>query len=884
MATAAETTRAHAAYLTLTYAASSAQERLFELQSTLLSSPVNGTTTRMHASARPQIITHDRSRTARGEPIPPVALTREQCLEFAVGSIARVLGPRFAEADGFPTRVRLPDEPLMLVDRIVSIEGEPASMTHGRVVTEHDIYAGAWYLDGGSIPTCIAVEAGQADLFLSGYLGVDLATRGLACYRLLDAVVTFHRGLPGPGDVIHYDIEIERFARQGDTIIFFFNFEGTVDGQPLLSMRKGCAGFFTQVQLAQGRGIVHTALDRMAQPGVRPADWRDLVPVARESYTDAQVERLRHGDLAGCYGPAFGGLELSRAIRLPSGRMKLVDRVLELDPQGGRFGIGFIRAEADIHPDDWFITCHFVDDMVMPGTLMYECCMHTLRILLMRMGWVGEQGAVACEPVPGVASQLKCRGQVLAQTRRVTYEITLKEVGYSPEPFALADALMYSDGHPIVEIRNMSCQYRGTDRATLELLWMASETSPVVPRGRNKNRGEAAPLEHSAPAASAPSRASATRSLVHDREQILQYAIGMPSQAFGEPYRVFDHERVLARLPGPPYLYMDRVLEVRDGEPFVLRAGATAVAEYDVPPAAWYFDANRQASMSFAVLLEAVLQPCGWLACYLGSALRGGAQDLSFRNLGGQATLYQETFPDAGALVMTVKLTKTSESGGMIIQEYDLMVTCAGERVYQGTTSFGFFSKQALAEQVGVRGAQLHQPSDAEMERAREPLRSTAPGLALPDTTFKMFDGVEVFVPDGGPAGLGYIRGTKRVEPQEWFFKAHFYQDPVCPGSLGLESFIQLLKVVARDRWGQTGDLLRFEPMALGVPHSWIYRGQVVPTNRRVTVEASITWIDDATRTLTADGYLAVDGLPIYQMTGFSMRVVPAAPELTRGS
>ncbi len=35
----------------------------------------------------------------------------------------------------------------------------------------------------------------------------------------------------------------------------------------------------------------------------------------------------------------------------------------------------------------------------------------------------------------------------------------------------------------------------------------------------------------------------------------------------------------------------------------------------------WYFAANRQATMPFAVLLEIALQPCGWLAAYLGSAL-----------------------------------------------------------------------------------------------------------------------------------------------------------------------------------------------------------------------------------------------------------------------
>ena len=125
-----------------------------------------------------------------------VAFNRKLCLEFATGSVAKMLGPDFAEVDSYPTRVRLPDEPLMLVDRILEVEGVPRSMTRGRVVTEHDVTGGRWYLDGGRIPTCIAVEAGQADLFLSGYLGIDFISKGKAVYRLLDAVVTFHRSLP----------------------------------------------------------------------------------------------------------------------------------------------------------------------------------------------------------------------------------------------------------------------------------------------------------------------------------------------------------------------------------------------------------------------------------------------------------------------------------------------------------------------------------------------------------------------------------------------------------------------------------------------------------------------------------------------------------------
>src|SRR5581483_5284790 len=239
-----------------------------------------------------------------------VWLERAQCLEFAVGSIASVLGSAFAEADAFPTRVRLPDEPLMLVDRILEVSGEPRSLTSGRVVTEHDVHVGAWYLDCGRIPTCIAVEAGQADLFLSGYLGIDFQTRGLAVYRLLDAVVTFHRGLPGPGEVIRYDIRIEQFFRQGDTFLFRFAFEGTVNGEPLLTMRDGCAGFFTAAELAAGKGVVQTELHRRPLPRSLPTDWEVFVPMAVESYDERQLDALRAGRLADCFGPAFTGLNL----------------------------------------------------------------------------------------------------------------------------------------------------------------------------------------------------------------------------------------------------------------------------------------------------------------------------------------------------------------------------------------------------------------------------------------------------------------------------------------------------------------------------------------------------------------------------------------------
>jgi PfaB family protein len=768
-----------------------------------------------------------------------VAYNRDMCFEFARGSVGRMLGESFAEVDRFPTRVRLPDEPLMLVDRIISVEGEARSMTSGRVVTEHDIHPNAWYLDGGCIPTCIAVEAGQADLFLSGYLGIDFITRGLAVYRLLDAVVTFHRGLPGSGETIHYDIHIERFFRQGDTWLFRFFFEATVGGQPLLSMRDGCAGFFSQQELDAGKGIVRPALDLRPTVGIRPADWQDLVPMAREGYDAAQLDRLRDGDLEGCFGLQFVGLNISRPLTIPGGKMRLVHRVNEIDPLGGRCGIGIIRAEADIHPDDWFITCHFVDDRVMPGTLMYECCMHTLRIYLLRLGWVAETADSVWEPVPGVASKLCCRGQVLESTNVVTYEVTIREIGYRPEPYVIVDALMYADGKPIVEITSMSARLTGTTRGKLQALWSASSALP--------------PGEGKKPA-------------LYTKEQILAYSNGNPSEGFGERYRIFDTDRKIARLPGPPFQFMDRVTAVR-GEQWQMTAGAMVEAQYDLPPDAWFFAAERQAQMPFSVLLEAALQPCGWLAAYVGSALTSPS-DISFRNLGGAAVQHRTVTPESGMLTCSATMKKIATSGGMIIQEFDFTVADRLGVLYEGDTMFGFFAKEALANQVGIRDAQPYEPAVAEVERGSAlPYPETVP---FPEKKLRMIDRIELFVPDGGPHGLGYIRGIKDVDPDEWFFKAHFYEDPVTPGSLGLESFIQLVKFAAVERWGwRSGAVVA--AVALESKHRWLYRGQVVPTNSRVTVTAWITAVDDQAHILTADGFLAVDGKLIYQMNDFTV-------------
>ncbi len=795
----------------------------------------------------------------------PLAYDRHQCLEFATGKVAAVLGPEFAAVDAYRTRVRLPAEPLMLVDRILSVEGVKGSLSSGRLVTEHDVLPGAWYLDGGRAPVCIAVEAGQADLFLCAYLGIDLAVKGERVYRLLDASVVFHRDLPRPGETIRYEITIDKFIRQGQTYLFFFRFEGTIDNQPLISMTDGCAGFFTEEEIENSGGVIPTAEDREKRAGRRDPQWEDLVPQALESYDDDQLDALRTGDIGACFGPDFDGVLLPPSLRLPGGRMKLIDRVQSLDPHGGRFGLGSIRAEADIHPDDWFLTCHFVDDMTMPGTLMYECCAHTLRVFLQRMGWVTDRPDVRYESVPGIKSVLRCRGPVTPGTRQVIYEVEIKEIGYGPEPYALADAHMYADGRYIVRFTDMAIRMAGSNRDSIESGWNARR-SPIT--------GD--PQRRPTPA-------------LFDRSRILAFCTGKPSVAFGDRYAVFDADRFIARLPAPPYSFIDRVIKT-EPEAWKLAPGGWVETEFDVRPDDWYFNANRAGVMPYCVLLEIALQACGWTAAYVGSALRSD-RDLRFRNLDGQATLHREVRAVPQTLTTRCRITKVSSVSDVIIESFAFQVLNREGLVYEGHTVFGFFTAESLADQKGVkideglRGIGANVPEDSGPvvhlpdEKPLTPMDAGGPGVAsglsMPAKALRMIDRVDRVWPMGGPAGLGYLLATKNIDPKEWFFDAHFYKDPVCPGSLGIESFLQVLKYEALRRWGHLSAGHRFEPV-FQVPHTWQYRGQIVPDNRRVEVEAFITAVkNEPAPELRADGILKVDGLAIYLMKDYGLRLVP---------
>jgi 3-hydroxymyristoyl/3-hydroxydecanoyl-(acyl carrier protein) dehydratase len=222
----------------------------------------------------------------------------------------------------------------------------------------------------------------------------------------------------------------------------------------------------------------------------------------------------------------------------------------------------------------------------------------------------------------------------------------------------------------------------------------------------------------------------------------------------------------------------------------------------------------------------------------------------------------------------------------MVILNFDVDCRIEEESVFTMNTTFGFFPKDALENQQGLPAsdddrARLEAASEHRFEVAERPAYFDG-SLRLGTGKLLMLDRVTGYWPGGGSRGLGRLRAEKDVHPGQWFFKAHFFQDPVQPGSLGVEAMLQAMQCfMIEEGLGDRFEAPRFEPIASGAAVQWKYRGQVRPNNEKVVVEVDVAAIEEAPQStmVAADVLLWVDGMPIYEAKGLAIRIIESSRE-----
>ncbi len=776
---------------------------------------------------------------------------------FAVGAIADVFGPEYAKIDTFSRRVRLPAAPYHFVTRVTALDAKLGERGTASITTEYDVPADAWYATDGQVPPAVTIEAGQCDLLLASFLGIDLENRGERVYRLLDSSLTFHGDLPKVGQTLRYDIVIDKWIKTPGPTLFNFRYKCYADGELIVELTNGCAGFFTDAELEASSGVIKPKRldDKVNQ--------RRFTPLARPAKTTLNrddVRRLSAGDIVGVFGPDYAqGEGINPSVRLAPEELLMVDDVDQLTTSGGRFGLGGIVARKQLQPDGWYFTSHFTDDHVLPGSLVAEGAVQLLQIHAMALGLHLVFPDARFQPVGGVTTAVQVRGQMLPKHPELRYEVDIKEVGLLPRPHIVADVTVYVEGKASVSIVDLAigvAEKPGTPYAPGD--------GGVVEHflGRRNRNGEAALLSefHMAHAAK-----------------------GDLAIAMGTEFGVYANSRA-PYIPNGDFLFVDRVMAL-EGTRGDLKPGAVMETEYDVPVDAWYLADNGADIVPNCVLMESSLQSAILLGYYLGATLPFPEQSFRIRNLDGTASFTRSVDLRGKTIRQRSVLLASIPMPGSVLQKFSYELSTEGEVFYRGESMFGYFVDEALTQQLGLDKGGFVPPwiegrkTVGVRSRTLANFARTTPGAKTGNLDVA---GAMDLVLDGGAEGRGYVFGTRDIETEDWYFRCHFHTDPVMPGSLGVEAMIGALEAFALEFGLADGITDPVFAPAVDVPFTWSYRGQIPHEAMEMSYELHVTDVRrEADRVVViARGSLWRPGLRIYDLDGLAIEIRSAGKEL----
>lgn len=853
----------------------------------------------------------------------PCIWNYQDLVQYAEGDIAPVFGPEYAVIDSYRRRVRLPTTDYLLVSRVTKLNARLGEYKPSTMTTEYDIPVDAPYLVDGQIPWAVAVESGQCDLMLISYLGIDLENKGERVYRLLDCTLTFLGDLPRGGDTLRYDISINHFARNGDTLLFFFSYECFVGERLILKMDNGCAGFFTDAELADGKGVIRTEEEIKARnlAMANKRQFQPLIHCKQQIFDYQRMRQLLSGDIGACFGPSHDLGYRQTSLCFASEKFLMIEEVSRVEPSGGAWGLGLVEGHKQLEPDHWYFPCHFKDDQVMAGSLMAEGCGQLLQFYMLYLGLHKHTRNGRFQPLESAPQKVRCRGQVQPQSNRLTYRMEVTEIGLTPSPWAKANIEILLDGKVVVDFQNLGvmlkededCHRYADDSAVSDQensgkpqhpAVSASDANEALNAGRqasinaplmsHESCPDSQPIHGVLPVRHVP--APVTPDYPNRRPDtapftpwhMFEFATGDIENCFGPDFAAY-RGLIPPRTPCGDLQLTTRVTQVI-GQRGDFKSPASCIGEYEVPPKAWYFSENSHpAHMPYSILMEIALQPNGFISGYMGTTLGYGDTELFFRNLDGKGTLLRRLDLRGKTISNDSRLLSTVKAGTNIIQSFSFVLSADGEPFYEGEAVFGYFKAEALKNQLGLDNGKVTEPWDKQQGLEADvsyDLRAAACALyhgswdqkhlRLPGGRLNFVDSIRI-CRQGGHSGLGYIYGERKIDAADWFFRFHFHQDPVMPGSLGVEAMLELLSAFALDAGlGSQFSNPRFAHCLSQV--QWKYRGQINPLNRQMSLELHITAIDDTLDrvTLTADAWLAKDGLRIYEIKDLALAIEEA--------
>jgi 3-hydroxymyristoyl/3-hydroxydecanoyl-(acyl carrier protein) dehydratase len=356
-----------------------------------------------------------------------------------------------------------------------------------------------------------------------------------------------------------------------------------------------------------------------------------------------------------------------------------------------------------------------------------------------------------------------------------------------------------------------------------------------------------------------------------NKHQMEEFGTGSIAKCFGPEFKKLD-QRKSPRIPNGDLLMIDRVLTI-SGERGNLKPPASIVTEYDIPDYSWFINENHYSGIPLGILMEIALQPCGILSAYLGTSLILPVDVNLFRNLDGEIS-FKAHLPISGETITNhATLLSSVFGGGMLIQKYKFELFVNGSMFLHGSSSFGYFTQAVMEKQSGIDATEFNFSISDDFQKLETDRFIPSKNISS-KRHLDLIDNLS-FKNEGGKFELGVILGEKIVNNSEWFYSNHFFQDPVMPGSLGVEAITQSLWLYARNVFEDKYFKDPIVEFSSTNSLSWKYRGQVTPKNKILNFEIHLKNKDFSASSilLLADADFWVDGKKIYTVQNISMTI-----------
>ena len=325
------------------------------------------------------------------------------------------------------------------------------------------------------------------------------------------------------------------------------------------------------------------------------------------------------------------------------------------------------------------------------------------------------------------------------------------------------------------------------------------------------------------------------------------------SEILGPKFKEVDSYDVRARMPSPPFQFVDRVLKL-NADIGVLKAKSSIEFEYDIP-------VDSMFSLSFGMSQVPLFESghAGILLMGLIGSDFSSKGQTRFRVTDTELT-FLGPLPQAGQTIngrFTVTDLIQNASKLVVFYDFDLFQK-DGSPIFKSKGLGGFFSKDELEDSKGVKTSniRLHQRrlSSHELRLTSHinefnygDLTRLSMGGAgknkqlIFNEKIRVVDKITSVSSFGGEHGLGEIVGEWKIPESHWMFDAHFKNDPIMPGMMMLEGASQCFRCLSiiGGFVDSNDSKIDIQPIQNNPIKTW-FRGQVKKGSGKLVYKLSI--------------------------------------------